>query len=303
MAVTARPKLDAQRLRADFADLEELSNGKPLAYLDSASSTQKPRQVLDAMREFYEHSYANVHRGVYRHRRAGDGGLRGRAREGARVPQRAGGARDHLHARARPRRSTSSRTPGGSDNLGPGDVVVDHRARAPLELRPVAVHRATAPAPASSIIPIDDQGELAARRARRDRRVRERQGGREQPRLQLARNDQPGREARGVGARAGRDHGRRRGAGRCRTGRSTCRRSAATSSRSPRHKLCGPSGVGALWGRPELLEEMSAVPPRRRDDPLGRARPDDAGTSCRTSSRPARPRSPRRSASAPRSTT
>src|SRR4051794_40177672 len=65
MAVAATPKLDAERLRADFRVFDELVNGKPVAYLDSASSTQKPRQVLDAMREFYEHSYANVHRGVY----------------------------------------------------------------------------------------------------------------------------------------------------------------------------------------------------------------------------------------------
>src|SRR5256885_14189218 len=65
MAVQARQKLDAQRIRADFAVFDELVNGKPVAYLDSASSTQKPRQVLDAMREFYEHSYANVHRGDY----------------------------------------------------------------------------------------------------------------------------------------------------------------------------------------------------------------------------------------------
>src|SRR6266436_1830466 len=66
MAVTAEPKLDSQRIRADFAYLEQLRNGKPVAFLDSAASTQKPRHVLDAMREFYEHSYANIHRGVYR---------------------------------------------------------------------------------------------------------------------------------------------------------------------------------------------------------------------------------------------
>ena len=65
MAVKASQTLDVQKLRADFAVFEELVNGRPFAYLDSASSTQKPRQVLDAMREFYEHSYANVHRGVY----------------------------------------------------------------------------------------------------------------------------------------------------------------------------------------------------------------------------------------------
>ena len=66
MAAITPAQLDAVALRADFPFLDELLAGKPLAYLDSASSTQKPRQVLDRMRAFYEHEYANVHRGVYR---------------------------------------------------------------------------------------------------------------------------------------------------------------------------------------------------------------------------------------------
>ena len=65
MAVTAQPKLDAPKLRADFPIFEQLIHGKPLAYLDSAVSTHKPRQVLEKLRDFYETSYANVHRGVY----------------------------------------------------------------------------------------------------------------------------------------------------------------------------------------------------------------------------------------------
>jgi cysteine desulfurase / selenocysteine lyase len=65
MAVEARAKLDARKLRADFPILQQEINGKPLAYLDSAVTAQKPRQVLDAMTEFYETSYGNVHRGVY----------------------------------------------------------------------------------------------------------------------------------------------------------------------------------------------------------------------------------------------
>ena len=64
--MTTEPRLDAHRLRADFPVFDELVNGRPVAFLDSAASAQKPRQVLDAMRDFYEHSYANVHRGVYR---------------------------------------------------------------------------------------------------------------------------------------------------------------------------------------------------------------------------------------------
>ena len=49
----------------DFPIFEQRVHGKPLAYLDSAVTAQKPRQVLDALREFYATSYTNVHRGVY----------------------------------------------------------------------------------------------------------------------------------------------------------------------------------------------------------------------------------------------
>ena len=65
MAVTAPKKLDARKLRLDFPIFETRPHGKPLAYLDSANSSQKPRQVINAMSTFYETSYANVHRGVY----------------------------------------------------------------------------------------------------------------------------------------------------------------------------------------------------------------------------------------------
>jgi cysteine desulfurase/selenocysteine lyase len=64
-AVAASAKLDARTLRADFPIFQQRVHGKPLAYLDSAVSAQKPRQVLDAQRGFYETSYTNVHRGVF----------------------------------------------------------------------------------------------------------------------------------------------------------------------------------------------------------------------------------------------
>jgi cysteine desulfurase/selenocysteine lyase len=65
VAVTAGTKLDARTLRRDFPIFEQQIHGKPLAFLDSAASSQKPRQMLEAMDHFYETSYANVHRGVY----------------------------------------------------------------------------------------------------------------------------------------------------------------------------------------------------------------------------------------------
>jgi cysteine desulfurase / selenocysteine lyase len=65
VGVKTAAKLDAQALRRDFPIFEQKVHGKPLAFLDSAASSQKPRQMLEAMDHFYETSYANVHRGVY----------------------------------------------------------------------------------------------------------------------------------------------------------------------------------------------------------------------------------------------
>ena len=56
---------DAEAIRADFPILAREVNGKPLIYLDSAASAQKPRAVIQAMTHAMEHSYANVHRGLH----------------------------------------------------------------------------------------------------------------------------------------------------------------------------------------------------------------------------------------------
>jgi cysteine desulfurase/selenocysteine lyase len=57
--------LDIEKIRADFPILSTEMRGRPLAYLDSAASAQKPRAVIDAMSDFYGRRYANIHRGVY----------------------------------------------------------------------------------------------------------------------------------------------------------------------------------------------------------------------------------------------
>ncbi len=57
--------LDVAAVRATFPILQTSMNGRPLVYLDSAASTQKPQSVIDALSGVYEHDYANIHRGVY----------------------------------------------------------------------------------------------------------------------------------------------------------------------------------------------------------------------------------------------
>jgi cysteine desulfurase/selenocysteine lyase len=61
----ASGSFDARKVRRDFPILTQRVHGRPLVYLDSAASTQKPRAVLDTMQRFYAEQYSNVHRGVH----------------------------------------------------------------------------------------------------------------------------------------------------------------------------------------------------------------------------------------------
>jgi len=61
----ATSRVDWSALREDFPILRERVNGHPLIYFDSAASSQKPRAVLDVVRNYYEHENANVHRGLH----------------------------------------------------------------------------------------------------------------------------------------------------------------------------------------------------------------------------------------------
>jgi cysteine desulfurase/selenocysteine lyase len=61
----AAPAYDVERVRKDFPVLSRTVYGKPLVFLDSGASAQKPRAVIDTMRQMMEEEYANVHRGVH----------------------------------------------------------------------------------------------------------------------------------------------------------------------------------------------------------------------------------------------
>jgi cysteine desulfurase / selenocysteine lyase len=65
LRVHAAAPIDVTRVRADFPILQRMVNGHPLIYLDNAATTQKPRQVIDALVDYYTRINANVHRGVH----------------------------------------------------------------------------------------------------------------------------------------------------------------------------------------------------------------------------------------------
>src|SRR5881397_3730983 len=158
VAVTTQARLDAPKLRADFPIFEQQIHGKPLAYLDSAVSTHKPRQVLDKLRNFYETSYANVHRGVYTLSEIATAEYEG-AREKVAQFVNAPDARELIFTHGATESINLVAYAWGLDNLGPGDVVViteleHHSNFVPWQY---IAHRTGA---SFRNIPIDDLGEL-----------------------------------------------------------------------------------------------------------------------------------------------
>src|SRR5438046_4775905 len=158
VAVTAQAKLDARKLRADFPIFEHEVRGKPLAYLDSAVSAHKPRQVLDKLRNFYETSYANVHRGVYTLSEVATAEYEGARDKVARFIN-APEAREVVFTHGATESINLVAYAWGLDNLGPGDLVVVTELEHHLNFVPWQ-YIAKRTGAGFRMIPIDDAGEL-----------------------------------------------------------------------------------------------------------------------------------------------
>src|SRR5688572_5108756 len=68
MSVTAQATADfadLENIRSEFPILHQKVNGHDLIYFDNAATSQKPRRVIDTLRDYYEHDNANVHRGIH----------------------------------------------------------------------------------------------------------------------------------------------------------------------------------------------------------------------------------------------
>jgi cysteine desulfurase/selenocysteine lyase len=158
VAVTTKAKLDAPRLRADFPIFEQQIHGKPLAYLDSAVSTHKPRQVLDKLRAFYETSYANVHRGVYTLSERSTAEYEGARDKVARFIN-APSSRELVFVRGATEGLNLVAYAWGLVNLGPGDVVIVTELEHHSNFVPWQ-YMAKRTGAELRMIPLDDNGEL-----------------------------------------------------------------------------------------------------------------------------------------------
>jgi cysteine desulfurase / selenocysteine lyase len=253
MAVAPQAKLDARAVRADFPIFEQAMNGRPLAYLDSSNSSQKPRQVLDAMRDFYETSYANVHRAVYELGERATAGYEG-AREKVRAFVNAESTREVIFTRSATSALNTVAYAWGLEHLGPGDVVVvteleHHSNYVPWQFiaRRTGAQFVAIPADEQGELRLDSLDEIAAQGTVKllafgyvnnslgtvNPVERLTAWAREQGALVVVDACQAAPH-RPVDVQA-----------------LGCDFLAFTG-----HKMCGPTGIGVLWGRRELLERM-----------------------------------------------
>jgi len=250
MAVQAHQKLDAHRLRADFPIFEQTFHGRPLAYLDSAASAQKPRQVLEAMTHFYETSYANVHRGVYELAERATAALEG-ARESASRFVNAPSSREIVFLRNATEAINLVAYSWGMNNLGPGDVVLASELEHHSNWVPWQ-YVAKRTGAEFQMIRLDEQGELRLDELDEFENVKLVATGLVSNSLGTV-NDVPRLAAwaheRGAivvcDAAQAAPHKR-----------VDVQALGADFVAVSGHKMLGPSGIGFLWGRAELLQKM-----------------------------------------------
>jgi cysteine desulfurase/selenocysteine lyase len=245
--------LDVASLRNQFPALTQTVHGKPLVYLDNAATSQKPRAVLDVLEAYYERDNANVHRGIHElSRRATDAyeAARGKVSRwiGASDPS------ELIWTRGTTEAINLVAATWGQDHLGPGDeilisVLEHHSNIVPWQL----LCRRTGAR--LRYLELDDQGRLVLDDL--DEKLT--------PRTKLVAVSHvsnalgtvnPVREitsaAHAVGARVLVD-----GAQGAVHAAVDVKELGADFYAFSGHKMCGPTGIGALWARRELLEEMT----------------------------------------------
>ncbi len=266
--------LNTEALRKDFPLLSRTVNGRPIVYLDSASSALQPQSVIDAMTRYYETTHANVHRGVY-----------ATAEESTTLYERARIAAGRFIGAPDPAREvvfTKNTTESlnlvahswGRGNLRAGDAVLLTEMEHHSNIVPWMLLSEELGGLDLRYIPVDGDGRLV---------------------LDDLERLVDGVKVVGVSAmsnvlgtinpvRVIADVAHAAGAVVVADGAQLVphlpvdvQALGADFLAFSAHKTMGPTGIGVLWGRAELLESMAPYPGRRRDDPRREARLLQAG--------------------------
>jgi cysteine desulfurase/selenocysteine lyase len=253
MTTGVRAAFDVERIRTDFPILSRTVRGRRLVYLDNAATTQKPRSVIDAIARYYTETNANVHRGVHELSERATEAYEA-ARERVRAFLHAPDVRGIVFTRNATEAINLVAYAFARPRLTAGDEVLisameHHSNIVPWQLACEAAGARLV------VAPIDDRGELVLEEFARLIGPRTRIAavthmsnalGTVTPALELVRIA----HAHGVpvlldGSQAAYHMP-------VDVSALGCDFYAVTG-----HKLYGPTGIGALWGRPELLEEMT----------------------------------------------
>jgi cysteine desulfurase/selenocysteine lyase len=243
---------DLARIRADFPMLRRTTRGRPLVYLDNANSTQKPQTVIDAGARFYSEHYSNIHRGVYLlSQEATEAYDRARARVAGYL--NAGSPREIVFVRGTTEAINLVAASWGGRNLKAGDEVLisgmeHHSGIVPWQ---IACERAGAHL---RVIPVDDDGELDLAAAEKLF----------SPRTKILSVIHISNALGTVNPVAGLvAMAKKRGVAVLLDGAQTISHRAVDVSALgcdfyvfSGHKLFGPTGIGVLWAREEILDAM-----------------------------------------------
>ncbi|MFY2557003.1 SufS family cysteine desulfurase [Corallococcus terminator] len=149
---------DVQRVREDFPLLRQEVRGRPLVYLDSAATAQKPQAVIDAIVRFYQHDNANVHRGVHILSERATEAYEG-ARETVRGFLNARDAREIVFVRGTTEAINLVAQTYGRKHVGPGDEILITQMEHHANIVPWRMLCEQTGA-TLRVIPVDDRGEL-----------------------------------------------------------------------------------------------------------------------------------------------
>jgi len=254
IATSAHPAFDVLAVRRDFPILKELVNGRPLAWLDNAATTQKPQSVIDRLSYFYEHENSNIHRAAHElAARATD------AYEGARDKianfLNASSSSEIVFVRGTTEAINLVAKAWGSKHIGKDDEIVISHLEHHANIVPWQMLCAETGAKLR-VAPVDDDGQVLLGEYERLLNARTKLVSFTQVSNALG-TVTPAKQmiemAHRVGARVLLD-----GAQSVSHMRADVQYLDCDFFVFSGHKVFGPTGIGALYGKPEVLEDMPA---------------------------------------------